>query len=505
MVERELKHRNKISSLIPKTFFSHRITLPNLFLSLSFSLPPKSSPPSSHHLPHFATYSNTQTKVLLCSPMVDTVSYIKPQRLASQFPPNPANPNKFYTHFMYKAVIVAIFLIVIPLLPSQAPEFVNQSLHTRSWELVQLLLVGIAVSYGLFSRRNDENQKESNSKLDNAHSYVSRFLQVSSVFDDEGDSPSGSDESKVQTWSSQYYRGEPVVVVDDDKPLVFPVQSLKSGVSDSDDAETISESSGKGISRSRSTLGSGSKRFSSKSRNNGEFWGSTPLDLEEEEEKGEENVVLRSPIPWRSRSGRMEVKEEIDSIPLYSLPPSMEESELTRREPGSFRSQTARSSRPSSSPPPFRAFPKKPSPSSSAESQAKIAEEMARKKIYYQSSSPPAPPPPPPLYVRRPPLTKSNSTPSNAETSSRKELNRSNSVTESRSRVPNDGSVIGKSARTIRARESVGWNAGEREERRQIEEKKLVVVETDEESKSESESFEGGSEVEEVASNGADN
>ncbi|KAL6963587.1 hypothetical protein U1Q18_034598 [Sarracenia purpurea var. burkii] len=79
------------------------------------------------------------------------------------------------------------------------------------------------------------------------------LLDVDEVFDDEGDSPSGSDESKVQTWSSQYYRGEPVVVVDDDKPLVFPVRSLKSRVSDSDAAETISESSEKGISRSRST------------------------------------------------------------------------------------------------------------------------------------------------------------------------------------------------------------------------------------------------------------
>ncbi|KAG5001431.1 hypothetical protein JHK87_022503 [Glycine soja] len=64
-------------------------------------------------------------------------------------------------------------------------------------------------------------------------------------FEDEGESPVESDETKVQTWSSQHYRNEPVVVVaaprlqkyssfDDqsgEKPLLLPIQSFKSRLS----------------------------------------------------------------------------------------------------------------------------------------------------------------------------------------------------------------------------------------------------------------------------------
>ncbi|KAL5132701.1 hypothetical protein HKD37_U058111 [Glycine soja] len=76
-------------------------------------------------------------------------------------------------------------------------------------------------------------------KFDTAQTLVSRFFQ------DEGESPVESDETKVQTWSSQHYRNEPVVVVaaprlqkyssfDDqsgEKPLLLPIQSFKSRLS----------------------------------------------------------------------------------------------------------------------------------------------------------------------------------------------------------------------------------------------------------------------------------
>lgn len=467
--------------------------------------------------------------------MADKDFYMKQQRLDHQLPPNPPNPSKFYTQFMYKAVIVAVFLVILPFFSSQAPEFVNPSLHTRSWELVQLLLVGIAVSYGLFSRRNDETEKEHSLKFDNAQSYVSRLLQVSSVFDDDAESPSGSDDNKVQTWSSQYFKGEPVVVVaeenslldekqcgsisrvaGDDKPLLLPVRSLKSRVSQSHFSETDNESSGKGSSLGRSSSNSGSKRFSSNSNKsrNGEFGSSIPFDMEF---KGEENVVLPSPIPWRSRSGRMEMKEENyyddDGVPLYSLPPSMEESDFNR--PFTFQS-----------------------------SRSDSVEEVPRKKIYKKSTPPPAaappppPPPPPPLYSRKPPLVKSNFTLSNPEVfPATRELkrsawsvpmelmngnetgemqNRANLVAESRSRVPSDGSLAGKSVRAPRPGESIresipktGFLDYEREEKREFEEN--VEVETDEGSESEEEEeeeddlFEEGSENEneQVVSNNA--
>ncbi|GMN31101.1 hypothetical protein TIFTF001_003086 [Ficus carica] len=352
--------------------------------------------------------------------MAATDSYTKRQQKQDfSDQKNQDNPTKFHYNFLYKAVVVSLFLIILPLFPSQAPEFVNQTLLTRSWELLHLLFVGIAISYGLFSRKNDDSEKDDHnnnnnnnaSKFDNAQTYVSRFLQVSSVFDDDSESPPGSDENKVQTWSSQYIRNEPVVVVarensvveeerissknrisrSVEKPLLLPVRSLKetSSVSDHSVSNSVSRSS--------------SRRFSSNSNKsrNGEFG---VLDREElAGEKAKESVVLPSPIPWRSRSGRLEMKEENMEGPAPF--PSMEETEFTRVESRVPRSQSSRSSRPNSanSSPKLSAKKTSPSPSYlSLESQAKIAEDMVKKKSFYNKANPPPapPPPPPPLFYR---------------------------------------------------------------------------------------------------------
>lgn len=436
---------------------------------------------------------------------------IKHQKLVTE--QNQTNPSKYYSQFLYKALIVTVFLVILPLFPSQAPEFINQTVFTRSWELLHLVFVGIAVSYGLFSRRNDETEKDfNNSKFDNAHSYVSRFLQVSSVFDDEAEIPSGSDENKVQTWSSQYYRNDPMVVVAQEnsvldeqrstssiigeKPLLLPVRSLKSrvpepGVVESGNEFESSGSSGCSISRSNSKLSS--KRFSVNSNNrcrNGESGGSTHVDLEDEMM---ENDVLPSPIPWRSRSGRMEMTEEVDSPPLYTLPPSMEESEFNRLESRSSRSQISRSSRtnsstssPKLSPSTSLSSPRKISPSSSmsTESQAKNAEDSAtvKKKSFYKSSPPPPPPPPPPMIPKASSMKLYSSSVSEefslekdvrrSFTSVPKDLNgsrgeklmsRVNSGVESMPRSQVDGLSMGKSVRATRATEAVAgaWTVGD--------------------------------------------
>nr|GMD81378.1 MICAL C-terminal-like protein [Ipomoea batatas] len=296
----------------------------------------------------------------------------------SEAQPNHAtdNPSKYYyNHLLFKALIVTVFLVVLPLFSSQPPpDSINQTLHTRSWEILQLIFVGIAVSYGLFSRKSEEIDDKENgcaTKFDNAQSYVSRLLQVSSVFDDESedgsvlddDHNSSSDNKVIQTWNNQYRRGEAVVVVakerhgDEEqtssvsvktskvgeKPLLLPVRSLKSRVAEGDDLAEEANS----------------KRFWSKSM------------------KGEENLVLPSPIPWRSRSGRMEMKEESK---LFSSSSSMaEDPEFNKLEPRSFR----------------------------------ILEEMAVRK----KTTTPAPPPPPPHYF----LGKSSSMKSSALAAKKKE------------------------------------------------------------------------------------
>ena len=443
--------------------------------------------------------------------MADTEpnNMIKHQKLVTE--QNQTNPSKYYSQFLYKALIVTVFLVILPLFPSQAPEFINQTVFTRSWELLHLVFVGIAVSYGLFSRRNDETEKDfNNSKFDNAHSYVSRFLQVSSVFDDEAEIPIGSDENKVQTWSSQYYRNDPMVVVTQEssvldeqrstssiigeKPLLLPVRSLKSRVPDPAVVESGNEfessgSSGGSISRSNSKLSS--KRFSGNSNNrsrNGESGGSTHVDLEDEMM---ENDVLPSPIPWRSRSGRMEMTEEVDSPPLYTLPPSMDESEFNRLESRASRSQSSRSSRANSSsssvklsPSTSLSSPRKlsPSPSMSTESQAKNAEDSVKKKSFYKSSPPPPPPPPPPMIPKASSM-KLYSSSVNEEFSLEKDMRRSftsvpkdlngsrgeklmsrvNSGVESMPRSQVDALSMGKSVRATRAGEAVvgAWSVGD--------------------------------------------
>ncbi|KAH7514205.1 hypothetical protein FEM48_Zijuj11G0064000 [Ziziphus jujuba var. spinosa] len=438
--------------------------------------------------------------------MADTDSYIKHQKLVNS-DQNQQNPSKFYYHFLYKAAIVTVFLIILPLFPSQAPEFINQTVFTRSWELLHLLFVGIAISYGLFSRRNDETEKENNSsKFDNAQSYMSRFLQVSSVFDDDTEIQSGSDENKIQTWSSQYYRNEPVVVVAQEnsvvdeqrgsssriseKPLLLPVRSLKSRVPDTDGGVvSVNETSSNSVPLGRSNSKTVPRRFSinsSRSRN-GDFGG---LEHQELEDKLKENVVLPSPIPWRSRSGRMEMKEDVDnnSPPLYTLPPSMEESEFNRVESRVSRTHVSRSSRPNSknsspklSPSPSLSSPKKLTPSSSlsSESQAKNAEDSV-KKTFYMSSPPPPPPPPPPMFQRSSTL-KPSSGYINGVVSSEKEFRRSftsesmdlnwrsgetfggrvNSAAESQLRSQFDSLSMGRSVRTIKPGENVSGRGRE--------------------------------------------
>ncbi|KAJ4951091.1 hypothetical protein NE237_027923 [Protea cynaroides] len=444
--------------------------------------------------------------------MEDAYYYGKSQRLVSDIgsltPQTQPNPCKFYWHFLYKAVIVIVLFVVLPLFPSQAPEFITQSALTRSWELFHLLFVGIAVSYGLFSRRNVETEKENQSKIDSAQNYVSRILQVSSVFDDDLDSPSGSDDNrKIQTWSSRYFRGEPMLVVEQEssvpdeqsstitkicnQPLLLPVRSLKSRVSDSEAPETSKEPLVFSGSLSMSSSGSRSSSNSSVKTRNKEIGALDPLYLEE---KLQESVVLPSPVPWRSRSGRMEMKEDPEVVTPNSLSPSADEAEIDRNRlrSRSFQlpmSWSALSDSTSPSPkklspspslsPELR--PKKffPSPSLSPELRPKNLEDSTRKKSYYTSSPPHRSLPPPPVSHKSPLITSNSKPISNGYSSenmgmresfkdelhdlrsSRVDLRcRSDSGldtlrSEVKSRVHTQGILVAKSVRTFRGSEPI--------------------------------------------------
>ncbi|KAH0874188.1 hypothetical protein HID58_071550, partial [Brassica napus] len=169
--------------------------------------------------------------------------------------------------FFYKPILFTLFLLALPLFPSQAPEFVgSETVLTKFWELIHLLFVGIAVAYGLFSRRSVESSLDSRmmSRVvdQSSLSYVSSFFPVSSVFDEDScdfrsyesnvsargslavvNERESESFSQVQAWNSQYYQGRSkvVVVARPDygldvhvahQPLGLPVRSLRSGLRD---------------------------------------------------------------------------------------------------------------------------------------------------------------------------------------------------------------------------------------------------------------------------------
>ena len=212
----------------------------------------------------------------------------------------------------------------------------------------------------------------------------------------------GSNRKKViQTWDSQYFRGETMVVVAkknyaldqwgkpesrvDDKSLGLPVWSLKSRIKDTDSTESMSGSRSKSCSKTSSSKSSGNVI-------NGKFGKLGPLKLEEQLK---ETVALPSPIPCRSRSGMMEMREEADSFHSHShfMSPSFEEPEFKRLQSRSLRSSTSYSSQTSFV---FFFLPRKLSPSSTASSELGNSkmEELGRRKSLYGSSTTTSPSPP---------------------------------------------------------------------------------------------------------------
>ncbi|CAH8354381.1 unnamed protein product [Eruca vesicaria subsp. sativa] len=313
--------------------------------------------------------------------MVETTTSKKPIQLGNK---EDQNPRKFYSRFLFKALIIALLCSLVPVFLSQTPELANQ---TRLLELLHLILVGIAFSYGLFSRRNYDGGggglNHNDHKPDHNNAYVAKILEVSSVFNVEHES--GSDDSsgyhhrKFQTWRNKHHMKGPETVLSKDqdesrfvreKPLLLPVRSLNySRVSDSGRWERVR-----------------SKRQLLKSLVDGN------------------SDALPSPIPWRSRSSK-----EIESQSLIKTPANLTSS-LTplpklKSESGAkeYHFHASPSPPPPPPPPPLPAFynsaPRKDYPPRS------YRESVQKKKLTGgEFHHPPPPPPPPPMdYYKSPP------------------------------------------------------------------------------------------------------
>nr|KYP69265.1 hypothetical protein KK1_008454 [Cajanus cajan] len=292
--------------------------------------------------------------------MADSSPYTKPHFPAPRIQPKTTNQGKSCTGFLLKALILALFLVVLPLFPSQAPDFVSQTILNKFWELLHLLFIGIAVTYGLFSRRNSELDTHVEiethpSGVDdaNAPSYVSKVFPASTIFDDGFGYSVGWDgngTNVVQAWNAEYYHSEPVVVVAqpnynsgecgeavDYKPLGLPIRSLRSVARDVDSSKFANESDSSSGSK-------GSSRSLGESRDR-EFGDTGPSNLEKKlNDAG--GGGSPSPIPWRSRNRRSE-REKVHgnvSRPSQYRPLSVGETKFEALGSGSLQSTTPFSS-----------------------------------------------------------------------------------------------------------------------------------------------------------------
>lgn len=112
--------------------------------------------------------------------------------------------SKSRSNIFLKSLLVMIVLVIVPLFPSQAPDFITQSIVTQFWELFHLLFIGIVVCYGLFCKRSSsKTYAETHSRFDSSDAYASGMSNVASIFDNGLENYCGSDEKRViPNWGS---------------------------------------------------------------------------------------------------------------------------------------------------------------------------------------------------------------------------------------------------------------------------------------------------------------
>lgn len=252
--------------------------------------------------------------------------------------------SKSSKHLLTNTFISLLVLVLLLFIPSQPPHFVKETIFTTFWELIYLFVVGTAVCYGLFSRRNGKVENVSYSSSDFSASYGSRISYVSSFFENEVGNTYGYDEKNVtqncgfgvkfdfdkfndsrssrlrngvgnfdgvceknvgKDWNSKCSVGESVVFVTNGnyevrrgtkigcyRPLNLPVRSLKSRIvgSGSTHEDTISEGFDK--------------------INKVKFGGLVPINLDEKFRE----TVITSPVPWGSRNERMDLRGNVSNV-----------------------------------------------------------------------------------------------------------------------------------------------------------------------------------------------
>uniref|UniRef100_A0A2C9WPL7 Uncharacterized protein n=1 Tax=Manihot esculenta TaxID=3983 RepID=A0A2C9WPL7_MANES len=320
--------------------------------------------------------------------MADSRSYTKLHLSPEEF---QANPSSYTRHKSYSQIL--------------SPKFINQSILTKFWEFVHFLFIGVAVSYGLLSRRNVEVDFDthSNNFDDPESSYVSRIFHVFPSFEDGYENSCGADEKTVhlswnsqcyrvgdstvsvtngssvideqsktgsinsengteisleqdensvgQAWNSQYLQGESVVLVSQANYEIGELEKPEQVAGYEPLRVPVMSSKSKSRSLDSAQFSNGSESISSligSSSSSGRivdekhFFGDTGNSNTDEKFNG--SFPLPSEIPRRSISGRAEMKEiigPVDGDPSHIQPLSVDETQFQSPKPQSFRSTTA--------------------------------------------------------------------------------------------------------------------------------------------------------------------
>ncbi|XP_047977650.1 uncharacterized protein LOC125219656 [Salvia hispanica] len=285
------------------------------------------------------------------------------------FPPFTPPPSKSDSNALFKSLIIVFLLLAIPLFPSQAPAFIPPTVFAGFWEIIHLLFIGIAVSYGLFARRASQFVPDKSA----TDSYLSGISHISSIFDHGYENENdmlldnyancgdyqflGNDDCVVvpsgvkigsllrdgedegggdRAWHSHYTKGESLVVVSnakcfvggssDFKPLNLPIRSLRSRAMDSTDSDEKEFKNGNEFSCNKyEAKGNDDSNDDDDARAVVKIRGVVPVNLD----KRFEEVAGRSTSPiWCSRSGRVEDEEDVSKLPAHNRPHSVGEFEF---------------------------------------------------------------------------------------------------------------------------------------------------------------------------------
>ncbi|GLJ35448.1 hypothetical protein SUGI_0712920 [Cryptomeria japonica] len=130
----------------------------------------------------------------------------------------------------------------MPLLHKKSPQpmvgYANYSTIARSWELINLVVIGLAISYDVICRRHNptENANDRLVAAQGAQNYVQKIFDSAEVFDNFC-----LPAEKLEAWrsTSRWQPQKPLIVIahdgnvtdDKEKPLLFPIRSLKSSLS----------------------------------------------------------------------------------------------------------------------------------------------------------------------------------------------------------------------------------------------------------------------------------